>query len=425
MAKIVVAHPGRQHSYRLATSLKKSDDLFCYITTVYNKKKPSLLTMVASMILKGDGKKRLRYRSCKELEDNDVIQFCESRGFVETLLARHNKKLYAKYRQKTADKFGKKVAKFAIKNKVDAVICYDTNATACFEVLKKYAPNIVRILDCSAAAAPYVRFLYEKELLLSKDNSLKNENLRFWNKNSIVDGQKEIDISNYFLVASNFVKRSLIYSGVDDTKIKIIPYGANIYSDIIKKIEHKCLKFLFVGNVNYNKGVPYLLKAVSELRDCSLTVVGAYDKNAEYIKSYLDDPKITFVGCVTFDKVKYYYENADVFVIDSFAEGMAQVGIEAMACGLPIICSENSGVNDIVTDGISGFVIPCGDLEALKEKMQWFINNKNKVLQMGESARTTAENYTWGEYEKKVSVAVRDIMTTKNNIEEYSVDCLV
>ena len=57
--------------------------------------------------------------------------------------------------------------------------------------------------------------------------------------------------------------------------------------------------------------------------------------------------------------------------------------------------------------------------------MQWFINNKNKVLQMGESARTTAENYTWGEYEKKVSVAVRDIMTTKNNIEEYSVDCLV
>lgn len=410
-AKIIVAHPGKQHSYRMATAIKKSGCLFRYITTVYNKKKKSFLMSLANKVLGNDNKKRALNRQCKYLEDDDVLQFCEFRGFIETFLARYNRKLYAKFRQKTADKFGKRVAKYAKKNNVNAVVCYDTNATVCFKMLKKYAPNVVRILDCSAAAAPYVKYLYEKELLLSNNNSLKNENLKFWNKDFISDRQKEINLSDYFFVASNFVRKSLIDSGVDDAKIKVIPYGANVHSDSVKKSVHKPLKFIFVGNANYNKGIPYLLRAISELQDCTLTIVGTYDKNAEYIKSYLDNPQITFVGCVTFDKVKYYYENADVFVIDSFAEGMAQVGIEAMACGLPIICSENSGVNDIVIDGVSGFVIPCGDLGSLKEKMQWFIDNKGKILQMGECAKVTAEKYTWEEYEKRVSSALDDILS--------------
>lgn len=63
-----------------------------------------------------------------------------------------------------------------------------------------------------------------------------------------------------------------------------------------------------------------MLSAISELQDCALTIVGTYDKNAEYIKSYIDNPSINFVCPVIFDKVKYYYENADIFVIDSFAE---------------------------------------------------------------------------------------------------------
>lgn len=410
MAKIIVAHPGRQHSYRLATALKKSGDLYCYITTIYCKGKRSLLTQVASRILKGDSKKRLLKRHCGGFEDKYVLQFCELRGFIETWLVRHNRKLYSKFVSKTGRKFGKKVAKYAIKNKVDAVVCYNSNATECFKILKKYAPNIIRILDVSTGTVPYRKKLYEKEILLSKDNSLKDENPAFWNKKWVSDRQKEIDLSDYFLVASNFVKKSLVFCGAEESKIKVIPYGANVSSDIIKTEIHDPLNFLFVGQANYNKGLSYLLKATSELQGCSLTVVGGYDENAEYIKPYLNNPKITFVGCVIFDKVKYYYENSDVFVMDSFSEGMAQVGIEAMSCGLPIICSENSGVNDIVIEGETGFVIPCGDLDSLKEKMQWFIDNKEKICYMGQKAKEKAKDYTWENYEKKTSSAIDEIL---------------
>ena len=409
--KVIVAHPGKQHSYRMATAIKKSGCLFRYITTVYNKKKKSFLMSLANKVLRNDNKKKALNRQCKYLEDGDVLQFCEFRGFIETFLARYNKKLYAKYRQKTADKFGKKVAKYAIKNNVDAVICYDTNSTVCFETLKRYAPNVIRILDCSATAIPYVKFIYEREIEKTRDDSLKKENICFWDDKLFADMQKEICLANFCFVASSFVKKSLVYCGVDESKIKVIPYGVDVCSNTKREYTSEPLRFLFVGNVNYNKGVPYLLKAISELQNCTLTIVGTYDKNAEYIKPYIDNPNINFVGSVIFDKVRYYYENADVFVIDSFADGFAQVVIEAMSYGLPIICSDNVGAKDLIRNYVNGFVIPCGDLGSLKEKMQWFIDNKGKILQMGECAKVTAEKYTWEEYEKRVSSALDGILS--------------
>lgn len=89
---------------------------------------------------------------------------------------------------------------------------------------------------------------------------------------------------------------------------------------------------------------------------------------------------------------------------------MAQVGIEAMACGLPIICTFNSGVSDLVEEGKSGFIIPCGDKEALKSRMTWFVENKLNIHEMGEYARSKAIRYTWEHYEDNVVIAINQIL---------------
>ena len=107
------------------------------------------------------------------------------------------------------------------------------------------------------------------------------------------------------------------------------------------------------------------------------------------------------------------YEKAGVFVIDSFAEGMAQVGIEAMACGLPIICSFNSGLSEAVRDGESGYVIPCGDVPALRDKLQWFIDHPERIRAMGNAARETAQDYTWERYEENAAKIISSIIADK------------
>ncbi len=113
---------------------------------------------------------------------------------------------------------------------------------------------------------------------------------------------------------------------------------------------------------------------------------------------------------MTKDSVVEFYKKADVFVFPSLGEGMAQVGIEAMCCGLPVICSENSGFNDLFTDGKEGFIIPASDREKLTNCMQFFIEHPKEIEKMGREASKTIVKYTWEAYHEKVSEAVCDIV---------------
>lgn len=121
--KIIVAHPGRQHSFRLATALKKNNMLLYYVTTIYNKKSSWLMQLVQPFLSK-DNLKRANNRKNSFLKDTDVIQYCEFSGMVEALLVRIDKshRAYRFMQRQDSDRFGIKVAKLAIKENVDAVV---------------------------------------------------------------------------------------------------------------------------------------------------------------------------------------------------------------------------------------------------------------------------------------------------------------
>lgn len=417
--KIIVAHPGRQHSYRLASAYKKNNMLSFYITTIYDKKKSNLMKIVKKFLSR-DNRKRACNRRNNDLSDKDVIQYMQYRGLIETLLFRvdKNKKIYNWLQRLDADRFGIRVAKKAIKEGVDAVVMYDVNSLEGFKYLEKHAPNIVRIQDVSIVPRPYMKKIYQDEIDKSGRNDLKIENSYLWNDKLLSRLQKEIEYTQYFFAASKFVKEGLQFCGAADSQIKVVPYGANVESDVAKKDidEEAKLEILFVGQVIYRKGVPYLLESVGNFEDeVNLTVTGAYNERDWFVKENINKKNVNFTGLVTIDKMQEIYEKSDVFVIPSFAEGMAQVGIEAMSCGVPIICTFNSGVADLVEDGKNGFVIPCGDSKALDEKIKWFIDNKGQIRKMGEEARQIARKYTWDNYEKNIVSATNEILQGKYN----------
>ena len=215
--KIIVAHPGRQHSFRLATALKKNNMLLYYVTTIYNKKSSWLMQLVQPFLSK-DNLKRANNRKNSFLKDTDVIQYCEFSGMVEALLVRIDKsrRAYRFMQRQDSDRFGIKVAKLAIKENVDAVVMYDSNATAGFRYLKKKAPNIVRILDVSIVPRPYMKKIYQKEIQNSGNNDLKKENEYLWQPRHLARSQSEIDDADYFLAASQFVKEGLIHCGAKE-----------------------------------------------------------------------------------------------------------------------------------------------------------------------------------------------------------------
>ena len=409
--KIIVAHPGKQHSYRLASALKKKGDLLQYITTLYYKPS-SWLIRVTNLFLSKENKKRAQKRINQDLEDNDVTTFCEWAGLIETALVRMGrfKNLYRRFSDWNSNRFGKKVAKYAIRHQADMVICYDSNATACFQYLKKNASSIKRVLDMSIAARPYMKTIYERDMEASKRDDLKIQNLYMWREGGMLPYQQEIEDSDYFLVPSSFVRDSLLFCGVNPKQILIVPYGANVGINVKRDavISRNYINFLFVGQANCRKGVPYLLEAFDRLDEAKahLTIVGGYNSNDWFIRKYAHKKNIKCTGYVTFDAMRYLYEQSDVFVFPSLAEGMTLSGIEAMACGLPIICTYNSGVSDIVEDGKSGFIVGTGSVQDITEKMQWFIDHSNDIRDMGERARQTAQKYSWQQYEVNISLAL-------------------
>lgn len=140
--KVIVAHPGQQHSYQAAIALKEKGMLYRYITTVYDSPN-SLLMRAVKRFIKRDNLKRAQGRKTEQL-DGCVTQFCELHGLMLLLILRLDKTqkgvLYNKFNQFASRRFGCKVANYAINHEVDAVICYDTSSAECFrlEETKKF-----------------------------------------------------------------------------------------------------------------------------------------------------------------------------------------------------------------------------------------------------------------------------------------------
>ena len=89
--------------------------------------------------------------------------------------------------------------------------------------------------------------------------------------------------------------------------------------------------------------------------------------------------------------VRPYYGAADAFVFPTIYEPFGSVVLEAMACGLPVITTDRCGAGEIITQGVDGFVLPTGDIEAFAACMR-----QNTALDWGKrraAARTTSERY--------------------------------
>jgi len=206
---------------------------------------------------------------------------------------------------------------------------------------------------------------------------------------------KELEECDYVTIPSDFVRGSFIEQGFDEDKLIQIPFGVDI--DKFEPVEKKnnVFRVIFIGSVQLRKGVQYLLEAWDSLnlKNAELLICGSIHENAKnLVQKYRQNKSIKFLGYVG----SVPYEGADVFVFPSIEEGSALVTYEAMAHGLPVIVTYNTG--SIARDGKDGFVIAIRNVGALKEKIRYCYDNPEETRKMGKNARMRVENYTWARY---------------------------
>jgi len=181
----------------------------------------------------------------------------------------------------------------------------------------------------------------------------------------------------------------------------IIPNGVDVDAAPSDPVETgEDLQILFVGRPEERKGLPILLTAFNALVEhvpCKLTVIGA---EREDVLRYVSDPDLLrfmdIRGRVSGEALWRELHQADVLCAPSLSgESFGMVLTEAFAAGTPVIASAIAGYSDVVSDGVDGLLVPPGDPQRLAEELQRIHHEPERLREMGEAARRSAQRYAW------------------------------
>lgn len=217
---------------------------------------------------------------------------------------------------------------------------------------------------------------------------------------------REFDLADRIVVCSELARESHIRRGIPPEKLRAINYGVDteVFSPGPKP-DH-VFRVIYCGMVCLRKGPQYLLQAWDDLklRDSELWLIGMVLPDAVgLMERYGSLPGVKVLGHVgSRAELADLYRQGSVFVFPSVEDGFGMVVTEAMACGLPVIISDNTGAKDVVEDGVNGFVTPTFSVDALKERILQIKSDEEMRRSMAASARRTAENNTWLHYAKKL-----------------------
>jgi glycosyltransferase involved in cell wall biosynthesis len=219
--------------------------------------------------------------------------------------------------------------------------------------------------------------------------------------------EQELELADVILVASEFVKRSVLEFQPTKT-VQVVPYGVDLefWSPSLTRDHNEQVRYIYAGQISVRKGMPLLLEAWSKanLKGASLRLVGSWQLAHTKIRE-LPAGVSWFPPC-TANELRNHFRSADVFVFPSHADGFGLVLLEAMASGLSVIASETSAAPEIVTKS-TGVIFPEGNLDALVAYFRHFEQNPTLVTEMSGAARARALEYTWQSYRLNLANAVQ------------------
>jgi len=187
---------------------------------------------------------------------------------------------------------------------------------------------------------------------------------------------------------------SILYAGIDTERFRPA-------TDVRRR------GVLFAGRLLPHKGVDVLIQAVEP--DMPLRIVGRryHDEYFALLQRLAEGKDVTFVTDATDDQLLEHYRSAAVSVLPSvnrtvygdhspLPELLGFTAMEAMACGTPTIVSRVGGMHHVVDDGVTGYLVPPGDVQALRARLRELLEDPDRAAVMGAAARRRIEDlFTW------------------------------
>jgi glycosyltransferase involved in cell wall biosynthesis len=222
----------------------------------------------------------------------------------------------------------------------------------------------------------------------------------------------EYEEAHAITVPSQFARRSFLHHGIPAERVFVCPYGVDLSEFRPGAKSDDTFRVICVGQITVRKGIGHLLRAVEPLvrkHRIEVWLVGEIDPAVQRL---LDRFRGTFEykGVSPRKDLWRLYSQASVLVLASVEEGLALVQAQAMACGVPVIATANTGAEDLFTDGVEGFIVPARSPEAIREKLEWMIDNRMLRDQMAAAALERVKSLGgWDRYGTCVETVYREL----------------
>jgi starch synthase len=227
----------------------------------------------------------------------------------------------------------------------------------------------------------------------------------------------EYALCDLIFVPSSFAMHTFVDAGVPRDKLRLNPFGVDLSMFHREPKRDRTFRVLFVGTVSLRKGLTYLFEAMAglHLHDAELCVIGALEHEMRPIMAKYEGT-FRYVGAVERGKLREHYSQASVLVLPSIEEGLALVQAQAMACGVPVIATENTGAADLFTDGVEGFIVPIRDAAAIGQKILTLYENPALRDQMSEAALARMRRIGgWNDYGERAADFYREELEMRSS----------
>jgi len=218
----------------------------------------------------------------------------------------------------------------------------------------------------------------------------------------------------YKRMGANNEKISVIYNGMDVKSFTNLPE----YGSFRNKYSINGTMILYLGRIHKSKGIDIAIKAFSklikEIDSVTLVIAGSDDGYKAELEKLIEKmnlrDKVKFTGFVDENDKMSAYADANLFVHTVQYNSMAGVGLtplEAILCNTPVIVTEGCG--EVIKEANWGYFVEYGDVEGLKEKMKWVIENPERGKEMVKRGkRDIEENFTWDKVMERVEELYED-----------------
>jgi glycosyltransferase involved in cell wall biosynthesis len=223
----------------------------------------------------------------------------------------------------------------------------------------------------------------------------------------------EYDLADRILVPSRKSAESFISAGVPEERLHYVSRGVDPERYSPGHQTDDIFRLIFVGALIQRKGVHHLLEAWKKLNlpRAELVLVGTLHQD---VKAAFTAHATASVKHISFtSQVQDELRRSSVFVFPSECEGFAKATLEAAACGLPLITTEESG--DALVDGVNGFLIPANDPDSLAAAIKTAHQKRDDLPAMGMKGRERVLRcLTWDHYRKRILHAYADVRNSRS-----------